>query len=385
MVRASFDEQDADVIVLRIVVGLVGAGVVAGTLLSAIRTVVLPRPSAARLSRLVFLATRAVFDLRSRRARSYEQRDRIMAMYAPVSLLLLPLAWLSLVMAGFALLFWAVGERPLSAALVASGSSLLTLGFERPDRLIGVLLAFLEAGLGVAVLALLLVTYLPSMYAAFSRREQAVTLQEARAGSPPSAVELLSRYARIKGLGDLDPVWHEWQGWFADVQETHTSLPALVFFRSQQPDQSWVTAAGALLDAASLYVAAVDHSRVTDEPRHDLGAPEAEVCIRAGYLALRRITDYFEIPYDPDPDPDDPISIAREEFDRACAEMEEAGVPLVSDLDQAWRDFAGWRVNYDAPLLGLAALTAAPYAPWSSDRSQIWRTRSLWRSLTLRQ
>ncbi len=371
-------------IVLRILVGLVGGGVVVATVLSAVRTVVLPRPSSVRLSRFVFLATRALFDLRSRRARSYEQRDRIMAMYAPVSLLLLPLAWLALVLTGFALLFWAVGEQPLGEALVASGSSLLTLGFERPDGPAGILLSFLEAGLGLAVLALLLVTYLPSMYAAFSRREQAVTLQEVRAGSPPSAVELLSRYARIKGLGDLDPVWHEWQGWFADLQETHSSLPALVFFRSQQPDQSWVTAAGALLDAASLFVAAVDHAEVFDEPLGEIRVPEAEVCIRAGYLALRRIADYFEIPYDPDPEPGDPISIAREEFDRACAQMAEAGVPLVADRDQAWHDFAGWRVNYDAPLLGLAALTAAPYAPWSSDRSPIWRARTMWRSLALR-
>ncbi len=371
-------------VLLRIVVGLVGGAVVAATVLSAIRTVVLPRSSSVRLSRFVFLATRAVFDVRSRRARSYEQHDRIMAMYAPVSLLLLPLAWLALVMTGFALLFWAVGERPLSEALVVSGSSLLTLGFERPDQLAGILLSFIEAGLGVAVLALLLVTYLPSMYASFSRREQAVTLQEARAGSPPSAIELLSRYARIKGLGDLDPVWHEWQGWFADVQETHTSLPALVFFRSPQPDQSWITAAGALLDAASLYVTTVDHSQVFDEPLGEIHAPEAEVCIRAGYLALRRIADYFEIPYDPEPNPEDPISIAREEFDTACAQMVAAGVPLVANLDLAWRDFAGWRVNYDAPLLGLAAVTAAPYAPWSSDRSPVWPARSLWRSLKLR-
>lgn len=306
-------------IVLGLVAALGGSAIVVGTLLSAIRTVVLPRPYPVRLSRLVFLATRVVFDLRTRRARSYEQRDRIMAMYAPVSLLLLPLAWFVFVMTGFTLLFWAVSERPFTAALVASGSSLLTLGFQRPHGLAGALLAFLEAGLGVAVLALLLVTYLPSMYAAFSRREQAVTLQEVRAGSPPSGTELLARYARIRGLGDLDHVWHEWQSWFADVQETHTSLPALVFFRSQQPDQSWLTAAGALLDAASLFVAAVDHTQVIDDHRGQVHVPEAEVCIRAGYLTLRRIADYFEVPYDPDPDPHDPISVAREEFDAAVA------------------------------------------------------------------
>jgi len=97
---------------------------------------------------------------------------------------------------------------------------------------------------------------------------------------------------------------------------------------------------------------------------------QARLCSRAGYLALRRIADLFDLPYEPNPVfPEEPISISREEFDAACAALEEAGVPLRDDRDQAWLDFAGWRVNYDRPLLSLAALVGAPYAPWSSDRS----------------
>jgi hypothetical protein len=119
-----------------------------------------------------------------------------------------------------------------------------------------------------------------------------------------------------------------------------------------------------VLDAASLLASTVDRPRSAD----------AELCIRAGYIALRRIADFFAISHPPDPHwPAEPISIDRREFDEACREMSEAGVPLRSDLEQAWRDFAGWRVNYDRVLLSLASLTMAPYAPWSSDRSILIR------------
>jgi hypothetical protein len=187
---------------------------------------------------------------------------------------------------------------------------------------------------------------------------------EVRAGSPPSGVEMLERFAILGRLNALsDEVWTRWEGWFVDVEETHTSFPALAFFRSPQPDHSWVTAAGAVLDAASLMVATVDCERPV----------QAELCIRAGYLALRRIAAFYRIPFDADPAPTDPISVTREEFDAVWDRLAGQGVPLKSDRDQAWRDFAGWRVNYDTVLLALAGLTEAPYAPWSSDRATHWR------------
>jgi hypothetical protein len=97
--------------------------------------------------------------------------------------------------------------------------------------------------------------------------------------------------------------------------------------------------------------------------------PQADLCIRAGFIALRRIADFFRVPHNPNPQPGDPISISREEYDLACDQLAAAHVPLKADRDQAWRDFSGWRVNYDTVLLALAAITMAPYAPWSSDRS----------------
>ncbi len=346
-------------LVLRIAAGVAGAFIVSATFASAIRTVVLPRAIPARLTRVVFLAMRALFRLRARPSRPYVVRDRVMAMYSPVSLIVLGLTWLGTTFVGYGAIFWSLlEERSVFESMHISGSSLLTLGFDRPAGVSTTLLAFSEAALGLLFLALI-ITYLPSMYAVFSRREEGVALLEVRAGSPPSGREMIERYFLIRGLDELHEIWEYWEHWFVTLAETHTSLPAVVFFRSPVPQHSWVTAAGAVLDAAALRASTVDMKR---EPR-------AELCIRAGYIALRRVSSFFRIPYDPDPSPTDPISISREEFDEVVDHLAHHGVPIKADRDQAWRDFAGWRVNYDTVLVALAGLTMAPMAPWSSDRS----------------
>jgi hypothetical protein len=345
-------------IVGRVLLFLVGVFAVAGTIGSAVRTVVLPRAVASFITRRVFRTMRVFFNIRVGPRASYETVDRVLAAYGPVSLLALLMTWLIILLGGYIAMFWANGVRPWRAAFSTSGSSLLTLGFEHPHDLPNTALAFSEAALGLFVLALL-ITYLPSIYSAFSRREAMVGMLEVRAGSPPSAVEMIERYSLIGFRGGLEELWPRWESWFVELEETHTSLPVLVFFRSPVPQQSWITAAGTILDAASIVSSTLEGER----------QPDAELCIRAGYIALRRIGGYLRVPYNPDPKPDDPFSIDRLEWEQVCDRLERAGVPLKSDRDQAWRDFAGWRVNYDAVLLGLALLTAAPVAMWSSDRS----------------
>src|SRR5258708_39527866 len=132
-----------------------------------------------------------------------------------------------------------------------SGSSVLTLGFALVDNFPTTVLAFSEATIGLILIALL-IAYLPTIDSAFSRREAAVTMLEVRAGSPPSAVEMIIRYTRLKRLEQLGELWKAWEVWFVDLEESHTSLSALSFFRSPQPHRSWVTAAGAVLDGAAL-------------------------------------------------------------------------------------------------------------------------------------
>jgi len=344
---------------IRLLIFLLGISIVAATLLSAVRTFVLPRSAPDQLTRLVFIVVRFFFNLRLRFTHTYLQRDRIMAFYAPISLLLLLPTWLTLVMVGFGCMYRALDFSSWDNVFRLSGSSLLTLGTSSSSGFISTLLSYLEATIGLILVATL-IAYLPTMYSAFSRREAAVSLLEVRAGNPPSIAPMIERFHRIHGLASLNEQWRAWEAWFADIEESHTSLPALVFFRSPHPDHSWVTAAGAVLDTASFTLSALDLS-------YD---PQAALCIRAGFLALRHIADYFNFPYNHDPSyPTDPISVSRAEFDAVWEELAANGVPLKPDSEQAWLDFAGWRVNYDFILVRLAGLTMAPVAPWSGDRA----------------
>ncbi len=343
-------------VALNILVFAAGAAVVALTLRSVVRTTIVPRALQAYLTRAVFIGMRRVFRLRAGMRHSYEMRDRIMAFYAPVSLLALLLVWLALFLTGYAGMFWALGNYPVRRALTLSGSSLLTLGFAATRDLPSTILAFTEAAIGLIVLALL-ITYLPSLYNAFQRRERGVSKLEVRAGRPPWGVRLIEAACTTGHLETLHELWKEWEEWFVDVDESHTSFPSLAFFRSPHADESWVTAAGAVLDGAALYVSVVDGPRI----------PEPEFMLRSGSLCLRHVADFFQIPFDPDMRPEE-ISVSREEFDAAYDRLGAAGVPTKPDRERCWRDFAGWRASYDSVLIRLAQLTMAPVAPWSSDR-----------------
>ncbi len=342
--------------VAKTVVFLAGALVVLGTLGSAMRTVVLPRGMPAHLAAAVFATVRRLFELRLRRSASYDRRDQVMAPYGPTSLLLLALVWLAIALVGYTAMFWALGGRSLRDAVVTSGSSLLTLGFVRPQDMPSIVLAIIEAITGLALLALL-ITYLPSLYTAFSRREAAVARLEVRAGAPPSGPEMIERYARIGWLGGLGAIWDTWEGWFVELEETHTSFPALVFFRSPQPDHSWITAAGAVLDAAALMSSTLEEND-----------PDAELCLRAGYLALRRIADFFEVPYDNDPAPDDPISVSRDEYDAAYDRLAAAGIRLEPPT--------ATRRGAPSPDGGSTTTRCSPSLPWSWPRTRPGRRTS---------
>lgn len=350
-------------VVLRALALLAGAWLVVWTLLSAIRLVVLPRSTQLLFSRLLYGSLLALFRASAQHTDNYEKRDRRMALYAPLALIMTPVSWLVFVLFGYMGIFWSLGELTLFDAFILSGSSLFTLGFSLADGTLNAILIFSEATFGLGLVALV-ISYLPTMYSAFSERERAVTMLEVRAGSPPSATVLLGRFWRNADSAAFHPavgdLYAEWEAWFSRLEETHTSLATLVFFRSPRAHNSWITAAGAVLDSAGLYMALFKSHNYY----------KAAMCVRAGYLALRHIADAYNLPYRTDPQPDDPISIARDEFERAYRELEEQGLPIDRDIDTAWAAFRGWRVNYDDTLLRLAALTMAPYAPWSSDRSQ---------------
>ncbi|HTJ36334.1 MAG TPA: hypothetical protein VL738_24220 [Dactylosporangium sp.] len=336
-------------------VGVLSSTIIVLTALSAAHTLVVPRGTSVLLTRWVMAAVRAAFDVRLRWARGYAERDRILVLFGPVTLMALPGVWLTLTLIGFAGLYWSLGVRPWQNAVLDSGSSLLTLGFHQPGGLLTGGLQLVEAALGLSLLALV-VSYIPALYSSYTRREVLVTALEAEAGTPPSAVRLLERLLEADGLALLDGYWHEWTRWFNEIEETHSSNPLLVFFRSPSPERHWVTAAGTVLDAAALVCSSFTLGEV--RPAH------AELCLRAGTLALRRVGDYFRMPEQSGA----AVAIGRAEYDEAYQRLRRAGARLCGDPDRCWRDFVMHRAAYEATLLQFASLTTAPSAMWSADR-----------------
>lgn len=351
--------MDSFLVIGRLLAGAGGFLLVVWTVNSTIQAFITPRGVNTPLLQAIYRVLYFLFDLRVRNS-DYAQRDRIMAQFSPIFLFLIPFLLLSLILIGYMGIFWALDPSSLYEAFKLSGSSLLTLGYASTDTAVFKLLEFSEAMLGLVLIALL-IAYLPTMYAAFSRRESNVALLEARAGSPATAVEFLARTHRNDQIEMLNDVWMSWQIWFAEVEESHISLAPLSFFRSPKPDQSWVTAAGVVLDSAALLLSAVD---VPFESR-------AAFCIRTGYIALNHIAEFLSVDYVNKPQLGEPISISKEEFEMVYDHLAMEGLPMKADIDKAWDDFYGWRINYDTALLSLAALTMAPYAEWVSDRSVI--------------
>jgi len=358
----------AALVVVRVVAFAIGAYFVQAILRSAIRTVVVPRGEQTKLTSKTFLGMRAVYELLGRHQRSSEERDHLMARYAPTTLLVLASFWALGVILAFIPMYWAAGLHDFKECIYISGSSITTLGVRAPAGPFESALSFAEALIGLGLVALL-ISYLPTIYTLFSRRETDVVKLDVRAGSPPTALEMLVRYKRISWLEHLDQTWEDWEHWFALVEESHTSHPALVHFRSQRPNSSWITCAGAVLDCTALSLSALDVPF----------QPQAGVTLRSGFMALRSVALYFGVPIDPDPPPNAPISIYREEFMLLCDDLAAQGVPLREDREQAWRDFAGWRVNYDQALIALCALVEAPATPWSSDRTERFHRPTLLR------
>ena len=328
---------------------IVGVALVLAILLSAVGTVVLPHGASMRLTRGVFKTTRRIAGAYGRLDRSPHRQHIAVQMAVAFGLVLLPMIWLGVTIVGYTFMFRSFGSATWRSAYELAGSSMLTLGFAKGDGLPTLTLSFTAAALTIAILALLLVTYLPTIYQAYTAREVGLTAFETVAGEPPDVAAMIIRMYRIGGLDRLHGLWAGSRTWFAELRESHTALPAIAFLGSSRRDRSWVATVGTLLDAASLSVA------VIDAPPD----PDAALCIRAGTLALRDIAEYFDIEIDHDPAPDDVISVTREQFDGVYDQLAAEGVP-VHDRETAWVAWAGWRVNYDAPLVALARLTSTP-------------------------
>jgi hypothetical protein len=338
---------------VRVVCGVAGLAIELVVLDAAIRTFLLPRVANVTFSRLSARGVGLVFNWLARSSKEYLTRDRILSMFAPFVLLTYQSTWLGMSCVAFALLFIAGGVSSFAHAFSLSGSSLFTLGVTAAHG--GTLspLEFVEAAVGLTLLALL-IAFIPTLYQAFQRREYSVSRLSVRAGIPATPWGVLEIAQSVESYERLDELWREWEQWFIDVGETHTTLIILNYYRSPNPKQTWIGSAATVLDAAAIFQAAVDVKP----------SPTAGLCIRSGWLTLRRLADYFKLPYPVDLTQPIEIAITRDEFDMVLARLERSGVPLVSDRDAAWRDFVGWRVNYDAIIEALYVRFTCPRIDW---------------------
>jgi hypothetical protein len=340
-------------VAVRILCGFAGLAIQIIVLDAAIRTFLLPRIANVRFSRVVAKGVGVVFNKLANTDREYLARDRILSMFAPIVLLTYQALWLALSLVAFAFGFIAAGLSSFSAAFSMSGSSLFTLGTSPAHGGAFSVLQFAEAGVGLTLLALL-IAFIPTLYAAFQRREISVSRLSVRAGIPATAWGILEIAQSVQSYERLDELWREWEQWFIEVGETHTTLIILNYYRSPNPKQTWIGSAANVLDAAALFNAAVDLKP----------SPSAGLCIRSGWLSLRRLADYFRVDYPTNVETDIDVTITREEFDIVLARLARSGVPLVADHEQAWHDFVGWRVNYDAIIERFYVLFNCPRIDW---------------------
>lgn len=253
-------------------VAIAGGILLIAVLLDAFETIVLPR----RVRRHFRLATWLHYTIwipcaaLARHIKKQARRESFLGYFGPLSLILLLVAWAASLILGFGLIQYGAGEhlqfagRPINFGdiLYQSGETFFTLGYGDiiPSNGLARALSVIEAGMGFAFLGVV-VGYLPTIYSAFSRREIEISLLDARAGSPPTAAELLARYGRHPDQAVLDSIFHDWERWSAEVLESHLSYPVLSFFRSQHSNQSWLGALTTILDATSLVIAGIDHIR----------------------------------------------------------------------------------------------------------------------------
>jgi len=330
---------------------------------SVIGTLIVPRPVASWLTRAADRMVLVAYHAATMRVTDYKRRDRILATQAAAILLTQLVGWLGIFVVGFTLVLWPANGRGITSALTDAGSSIFTLGFAEPPGTAPAVLVFLAAATGMVVVALQ-IGYLPTLYAAFNRRETEVALLNARAGVPAWGPELIARtyYALgsgVSAIGTLPELYRGWERWAADVAESHTTYLPLVRFRSPGAQSSWVVSLLAVLDSAALIlVLAPEQAPVVP----------ARLCLRGGFECLGRIGRAmgFEVPEEADPEAG--ITLTYEEFLEAVNRMHEVGFETTREPADAWPDFVGWRVNYERVAYQIASAVDAVPAPWSGPR-----------------
>ena len=253
---------------MSILAAILGIAFIIIVLWDAFETVVFPRrvTRRVRLTRLFYRYTWRFWSGLVHSISSGKRHENYLSFYGPLSLPLLLGIWAGILVIGFALLYWAPGDAiktpggntGLITCIYFSGTAFFTLGTAdiMPHTLLAQVLVVLEAGMGFGFLAII-ISYLPALNQSFSRREVSISLLDARAGSPPTATEILRR--NMQGTGEtLQQLLCEWERWSAELLESHLSYPVLVYFRSQHDNQSWLAALTSILDLSAFAIVSME-------------------------------------------------------------------------------------------------------------------------------
>lgn len=359
---------------MNVLAGIIGFIILFIILLDAFESVVLPRRVSRRLrlARIFYRVTWSVWSVIARKIHSQDRQEYFLSYYGPLSLILLLMTWAVGLVVSFAFIQWAFGSAlnapektvNLGTDLYMSGTTLFTLGLGdvTPRTVIARVVTVIECGTGLAFLALVL-SYLPVIYQAFSRREVTISLLDAHAGSPPSAAELLLRHARGGVMDELIDHLQDWEHWAADLMESHLSYPLLMYYRSQHDRQSWLAALTAILDACALLVVGID-----DVPRKTAWFTYA-IASHAAVDLGQNLTEPFR------------ISISRlshEDYVRLRETLAANGIAL-RDEETAEQRLAELRQRYEPYILALAKYLHMPLPGWfpNEDETDDWQT-SAW-------
>lgn len=344
----------------------VGAGalVVLAILIDVFQTIVLPRPivrSRVGVARALVYVTWRGWRRFCLTVNSPNVRERRLGLYAPSVVIALLVTWIGLLMIGYGLVFYGLRDqiKPSPADIWEStyfaGTALLTIGFGDVVAVAGParVVSLIAGATGLALVALV-ITFVFSLYAFFQRRELLVTTLDERAGAPPSGVALLETHAKLGMVDDLARIFAAWELWCAEVLDSHLAYPLLGYFRSSHDNESWVSALGALLDAATLCITTIE------------GGPLGPAKITRGIGAhlVEDVTAYFQLSHEHD------AAVERSEFDEARARLAAAGYRL-RDADAAWSKFSELRSAYASDLNAMAQYWAVPPAQWIGDRSTL--------------
>jgi hypothetical protein len=349
-----------------------GVAIVVVVLWEAFETVILPRRVRRRfrLAVLVYRSTWLPWRTLAHRFRNAKNRETFLSFYGPLSILILFAIWAAAIIFGFALLYSSCAKQDsthptFETCLYLSGTTMFTLGLGDviphtwPERFMVVC----ESGIGFGFLALVL-SYLPVIYQAFSRREVNIVLLDARAGSPPTAGELLRRHAGTRGAEALEKLLYDWEHSSADILESHVSYPSVCYFRSQHTNESWLASLTAILDTCSFLLAFVEST----------ASRQARLTFA---MCRHTVVDLAQLFNEP-PSAHESDRLPTPELARLRAAVTKAGFQ-VRDDEASYKKLADLRAMYEPFILALSRFLYMEVPPWilAKEITDNWKT-SAW-------